>query len=60
MARSNAPIIDFDKQEALKDHIDDLVFALYFNIDIPSRSVSKPHVVKKLCQKNNYYKQVQR
>lgn len=53
------PIIDYEKQEQKKDHIDDLVFALYFNLDIPKNKLNKPAEIKKLCQKNKFYKTTQ-
>ncbi|MBI2621071.1 MAG: hypothetical protein HYW63_00300 [Candidatus Levybacteria bacterium] len=49
------PLIDIEKQKAIKDHIDDLVFALYFNIDIPETKISDAKYVKALCQKNKFY-----
>jgi len=52
------PAIDYDKQKAIKDHIDDLVFALYFNVDIPKNKLNSPVVIKKLCQKNKFYSQI--
>jgi hypothetical protein len=51
----STPAIDFEKQKAIKNHIDDLVFALYFNVDIPKNKLDKPEEIKKLCQKNKFY-----
>lgn len=50
------PAIDFEKQEYLKDYVDDLVFALYFNIPLTKVGVKYAIDIKKLCQKNNFYK----
>jgi len=52
------PVIDIEKQKELKDLIDDLVFCLYFNIDVPKNRVSDSKFVKSLCQKNKFYDQV--
>jgi hypothetical protein len=54
----SAPAIDFGKQRTIKDHIDNLVFTLYFNVDIPKNKLNKPETIKKLCQKNRFYKQI--
>ncbi len=50
------PIIDLDKQRALKDYIDDLVFSLYFKIIIPKNKLSNLTYIKDLCSKNKFYK----
>lgn len=47
-------IIDFDKQKAIKDYIDDLVFCLYFKIQVPKDELSNAAYIKKLCQKNKF------
>ncbi|MFH1827156.1 MAG: N-6 DNA methylase [bacterium] len=52
------PIIDFDKQRALKDYIDDLVFALYFNIPLKKFGFNNAVYVKDSCIKSPYYKLV--
>lgn len=52
------PIIDFEKQKELKNLIDDLVFCLYFNIDIPRDKVNNASFIKELCEKNKFYKLV--
>ncbi|OGK16581.1 hypothetical protein A2774_03135 [Candidatus Roizmanbacteria bacterium RIFCSPHIGHO2_01_FULL_39_12c] len=52
--------IDFDKQKRIKDLIDDLVFCLYFNIDIPKNKISDGKFIKTQCQKNKFYKQIKR
>ena len=54
------PVIDLEKQKAIKNHIDDLVFALYFNIFIPENKVSDPEFIKSLCSKSKFYKIVER
>lgn len=52
----NLPAIDFEKQKQLKDYIDDLVFALYFNIVISKIGLNHANEIKKACEKNKYYK----
>ncbi|MBI5573027.1 MAG: hypothetical protein HY919_00550 [Elusimicrobia bacterium] len=51
----NLPVIDFDKQKQIKDYIDALVFALYFNVPINEISPNKSDDIKNLCSKNKYY-----
>lgn len=48
--------IDFEKQKALKDYIDDLVFALYFNVRLKEIDFSKAKSLKKECEKSEFYK----
>ncbi len=50
------PVIDFEKQKALKSYIDDLVFALYFNISLVKVGLDKAGVIKLACEKNKFYK----
>ncbi len=50
------PAIDFEKQKMLKDYIDDLVFALYFNIKIENLGLDKAQEIKEKCAQNFYYK----
>jgi len=52
------PVIDFDKQKEIVSHIDDLVFCLYFNIDIPKDKITDADFVKNLCMQNKFYKLV--
>jgi len=49
------PAIDFKKQAHLKDYIDDLVFALYFNIRLTKIRLNYAADIKKVCQKNKSY-----
>ncbi len=50
------PVIDFDKQKELKDYIDDLVFALYFNAPVKEVGLDRAGDIKALCEKNEFYK----
>jgi hypothetical protein len=52
------PVIDFDKQKEIKDYIDDLVFALYFNVPVKKVGLNKAKEIKGLCNKNKFYKVV--
>jgi len=52
------PAIDFERQTALKDYIDDLVFALYFNIPLGEIGLDYADEIKKACQKSTYYQLV--
>jgi len=49
------PVIDFEKQAELKDYIDDLVSALYFNIPLTKVGLKYHPEIKKVCQKNRFY-----
>ena len=51
----STPAVDPDRQKTIKDHVDDLVFALYFNVEIPKNKLSDPRKVKELCKKNKHY-----
>ncbi len=52
------PVIDIEKQKQLKDYIDDLVFALYFNVPIKELGFEKAEQIKGECAKNKFYKTV--
>ena len=49
------PVIDYAYQAELKDYIDDLVFALYLNIQIHEISFKNRANIKKICEKNEFY-----
>jgi len=53
------PVIDFQKQTELKDYIDDLVFALYFNIPLAKVGFEYADEIKKACRKSQYYRLTQ-
>ncbi len=50
------PIIDYDKQQELKNYIDDLIFALYFNIKLENLDLNKVAEIKIKCSENPHYK----
>ena len=50
------PAIDFEKQKAIKAYIDDLVYALYFNVNIRNIGFNNAHLVKNACAKHKFYK----
>jgi hypothetical protein len=52
------PAIDVDKQTEIKNVIDDLVFCLYFNIDVPRDKIYDAKFIKSLCMKNEFYTQL--
>lgn len=52
----NLQVIDFNKQKELKDYIDDLIFALYFNVPVKEVSSSQSEKIKKMCEENKFYK----
>jgi hypothetical protein len=50
------PAIDFAKQQSLKSYIDDLVFALYFDVYLPDIGIDNADQVRKKCHKNRFYR----
>ena len=52
------PVIDFEYQAALKDYIDDLVFALYFNIPIIRVGIKYAAEIKQRCKSNEFYEYI--
>jgi len=51
----NLPIIDLERQGQLKNYIDALVFALYFDIPLKEFGVKKAEAIHKACSKSKYY-----
>jgi len=49
------PIINYTQQGMLKKYIDDLVFALYFNIVLDEVSLDNADAIKHKCSQNIYY-----
>ncbi|MDR3198254.1 MAG: SAM-dependent methyltransferase [Planctomycetaceae bacterium] len=49
------PAIDFNKQTKIKNYIDDLIFALYFNISLSKLGMSEVLNIKEHCRKNKFY-----
>ena len=54
----NLLIIDYEKQQQTKDYIDDLVFALYFNVGLEKLGLNHAEKIKAKCSRNPYYKLV--
>jgi len=54
----NTAAIDFERQKVIKNYIDDLVFALYFNIKLINIGVEYAAKIKLSCQNNKYYKTI--
>jgi len=48
-------IVDFEKQLKVKEQIDDLVFALYFNIPLKEDKVRSEEYIRKACLNSKYY-----
>ncbi len=56
----SAQVIDFSSQSAIKSYVDDLVFALYFNVSLPNPGFASAGVLRKACEKNPFYATVSR
>jgi hypothetical protein len=54
------PAIDTDLQKSLKDYIDDLVFALYFNVPVKKIGFNLADQIKELCRQNEFYDYIQK
>jgi hypothetical protein len=52
----SSPAIDLKLQGAIKDYIDDLVFALYFNVPVQNLGIKQAEQIKAACKKNSFYK----
>lgn len=52
------PVIDFEKQNILKEYIDNLVFALYFNVPITDVGIDEAEIIKNTCKSNGFYETV--
>jgi len=51
----NLQVIDLERQGQLKNYIDDLVFALYFDVPLKELGVNKSEDIHKACSKSKYY-----
>jgi len=49
------PVIDYEKQNQIKEYIDDLVFALYFNINVKKINLNNTAEIKSKLLTNKYY-----
>lgn len=54
----NTPVFDIQLQQQIKNHIDDLVFALYFKVKLPELGFQNHQAIKDACSKNKFYKLV--
>ncbi len=52
--------LDKGLQESLKDYIDDLVFALYFNVPVKKIGFNQAGQIKKLCHQDKFYRYIQK
>lgn len=48
-------VIDSEKQKLVKEYIDDLVFALYFNVELKEVGLEKANSVQRLCDGSKFY-----
>ena len=51
----STPVIDCNEQESVKDYIDTLVFALYFNIKLSKVGFEYAKRIKTKCKGNKFY-----
>jgi hypothetical protein len=49
------PVLDLERQEQLKNYIDDLVFSLYFGIPLKEVGLDKAKKIQKACSRSEYY-----
>lgn len=49
------PAINYRKQIVLKEYIDDLVFALYFSVQIGKIGLNRANPIRTECKKHKYY-----
>lgn len=48
-------VFDKDEQDKIKDYIDDLLFALYFGIEIENPTYKNTLEIKDFCKQNEFY-----
>jgi len=53
------PVIDLQKQAQLRKYIDDLVFALYFKVNLQEIGFEKAKSLEEICKRNKFYKMIQ-
>src|SRR3970282_921389 len=49
------PVIDYSEQEEIKNCIDDLIYVLYFKLDISDEDLIDHRKIKKVCRKHYFY-----
>ena len=54
----NMSILDKDEKNKIKDYIDDLIFALYFDISLDGLDYKNSMDLKKRCVKNKFYSNI--
>ncbi|MFA6175431.1 MAG: N-6 DNA methylase [Phycisphaerae bacterium] len=52
--------LDKELQKSLKDYIDDMVFALYFNVPVKKIGFDLADQIKELCCRNEFYDYIQK
>jgi hypothetical protein len=53
------PVIDHQRQAHLKEYIDDLVFALYFKVNLREIGFEKAKSIEVTCKRNKFCKMIQ-
>jgi hypothetical protein len=53
------PVIDKIKRDEIRYYIDDLIFALYFNVPLRKIGLKYAKLIKMQCQNNKFYKIIQ-
>jgi len=48
-------VIDLREQKKVKDYIDDLVFSMYFNIELREIGIDKADSIKEICRQSQFY-----
>ena len=51
----NLTVIDFEEQEKIKQYIDNLIFALYFDIEIQNIGIESTVEIENICRQNEFY-----
>ena len=51
----NLTVVDFEKQTKIKKYIDDLIFALYFNVEIKNIGIENSVEIENICKQNEFY-----
>ena len=54
------PIIDYGKWQKIKEYIDDMVFSLYFHIELKTIGINQSKAINAKCSQNPYYELVSR
>lgn len=50
-----SPVFNIDEQKKIKDYVDDLIFALYFNPEMESEDFKNKEMLKEKCSADDFY-----